>query len=181
MIESERAFVSAVAQIVPVLLLALVVEARIFKFTHADALPSVKQARIELHNSMSRFDYWGWRTLVGLRRWGIGISLSVALVTMLTFVEVVALWLLARDLAPNEQLANGMIAVVATGAFAAGVLPVYGQLVHRNVQLNNLEIEVQTAVDARLKEQHAARARAEQTASKRRGWRRFFSRRRTMH
>jgi len=180
MIESERAFVSAVAQIVPVLLLALVVEARVFKFTHADALPSIKQARIDLHNSMSRFEYWGWRVLVGLRRWGIGISLSIALVSMLTFVEVAALWLLARDVAPNEQLANGMIAMVAVGAFAAGVLPVYSQLIHRNVQISNLEIEVQSAIDARLKEQDAARAQAEQAASTRRGWRRFFSRRRTM-
>lgn len=178
MIESDRAFISAVAQIVPVLLLALVVEARVFRFTRADALPSIKQARIDLHNSMSRFEYWGWRTFVGLRRWGIGISLSIALVTMLTFVEVVALWLLARDVAPNEQLANGMIVVIAVGAFAAGVLPVYGQLVHRNVQLSNLDLEVQTAVEAKLKEQADAQTRAELAASQRRGWRRVFSWRR---
>ncbi len=170
---------ATIAQIVPVLLLALAVEARLFKFTYADALPSVKQARTDLRKSMTAFEYWGWRTLVGFRRWGLGLSLSLALVGTLAAGEVAALWLLAKDVAPSAQTANGLIIAVGIGCLAAGVLPVYNQLVHRNVQLSNLEIEVQVAVDAKLKEQEAAQAQAEQAASTRHGWRRIFSRRRT--
>lgn len=56
MSEAERVFIATVAQIIPVLLLALVVETRFLRFTHADALPSFKHARKELREGMLGFD-----------------------------------------------------------------------------------------------------------------------------
>ncbi|WP_159499403.1 hypothetical protein [Microbacterium sp. 18062] len=180
MSEVERVFIATVAQVVPVLLLALVVETRFFRFTHADAIPSVKDARQALHEDMSGFDYWGWRTLTSFRRWGLGISLTSGLVVVLAAVEVFALYLLAHDLPVTGGVSNLLIGGITIGVLAVGVLPVLGVIVRRNVELNQLELEVQRAVEAKRKrdaEEERARAAMQAARSRRRRWICWFPRR----
>lgn len=179
MSEAERAFIATVAQIVPVLLLALVVETRFFRFTHADALPSFKHTRQELREGMSGFDYWGWRTLTSFRRWGVGVSLSLGLVVILAAVEVFALYLLAHDLPPTGGVNSLLIGGITIGVLAVGVLPVLGVIVRRNVELSQLELEVQQAVEAKRErdaEEERARAAVHAARSRRPWWIRWFTR-----
>lgn len=179
MSEAERAFIATAAQIVPVLLLALVVETRIFRFTHADALPSFKHVRQELRAEMSGFEYWGWLTLTSLRRWGVGAALNLGLVLILALVEVVALNLLAYDLPPTGGVSSLLIGGITAGVLAVGVLPMLGVIVRRNVELTQLELEVQRAVAAereRGAEEERARAAMHAAQSKRPRWIRWFNR-----
>lgn len=179
MSEAERTFVATVAQIVPVLLLALVIETRLFRFTHADALPSVKLARRALRDDMSRFDYWGWRTLTAFRRWGVGISSSLSLAGLLAVVEVSTLYLLAYDQPATSGVSNLLIIGVSIGVLAVGVLPVLGVIVRRNVELSTLELEVQRAVEEKQeRDAQVERARiASHAAFASRPWARWFRRR----
>lgn len=179
MSEAERAFVTTVAQIVPVLLVALVVENRFFRFTHADAIPSIKHARQSLRGGMSRFDYWGWRTLTAFRRWGLGISLSLSLAGLLAVVEVLTLYLLAHDRPATGGVINFLIIGVTIGVLAVGVLPVLGVIVRRNVELSTLEVELQQTVEAkRERDAEDERARAALLVARAKPrWGRWFSRR----
>ncbi|WP_454301821.1 hypothetical protein [Salana multivorans] len=180
MSEAERVFIATVAQIVPVLLLALVVEARVFRFTHADAVPSFKHARHELRERMSRFDYWGWRVLTSFKRWGIGILLSLGLGMILAAVEVLALYLLAHDLPAPGGMDNLLIGGTTIGVLGVGVVPVLGVIVRRNVELSQLELEVQQALEAKRErdaEEERARAAVHAARARRRPWTRWFTRR----
>ncbi|MBP2378940.1 hypothetical protein JOF42_002435 [Microbacterium phyllosphaerae] len=169
--ESDRTFVATVAQIVPVLLLALVVEARVFKYTHADALPSLRKAREDLRQSMPWAVYWGWRLHTALRRWGVGIVITSALAGSLVVVEVAALLLLARDRAPSNTLTLFFVIVIGAGAISAGLIPIWNQIIERNAALIALEQEVEQAmIETRAREAAEARRLAEAAVKERQPW-----------
>ncbi|KZE89101.1 hypothetical protein [Microbacterium sp. TNHR37B] len=171
MSESDRAFIATVAQVIPVLLLTLVVEARLFKFTRADALPGVPQARKELRAAMSKFDYWGWRTFVGIRRQGVLLTVAIVLATGLVVGMVACLNLLSQDVAPPMAGKTWLILIVSAAVTFLALGPLFGQIVSRNVHLSELEMEVTQALTAE-REREAAVANADVKAQQIwRGWR----------
>ncbi|MDR7111425.1 sensor histidine kinase YesM [Microbacterium trichothecenolyticum] len=148
---------ATVAQIAPVLLLALVVESRFFRFTYADAVPSSRVARRAIRKEMPFVDYWSWRAFTAGRRWGLGVIASSALVMLLAISVMLALILLGRDESPSTATTTFFIISLTAGALAAGVLPMHGQIVQRNMQLGQLEDELAAAIQEKERRELAQR------------------------
>lgn len=136
-------------QIIPVLLLAVVIEARLFKFSHADAIPGVKAARAELRKTMNPVIYWMWRAWTAYRRNGVSTTINMALAGGLASAEIIGLVLLAYD----REFASGgktwFVVVVGIGVVMVAVKPVYDQLIRQNVQLVEMERDLVQAMAAK--------------------------------
>lgn len=146
MSEAERTFLTTVTQIIPVLLLALVLEARLFRFGFEDALPAVKDARKELRSELHPAIYGLWRFRMAYRRWGISTILHAGLAGLLAFAEIAGLVSLARD-APLSDRAQGLyIAALGAGIVFVAVKPLLNKIIEQNVQLVQLEAEVNARV-----------------------------------
>ncbi|GAA1679457.1 hypothetical protein [Microbacterium lacus] len=117
--EDQRAFWSAVVQIIPVLLLALVVEARILAFSREDAAKfwANEAARmVKLVQTKKLRGIWRsaiaalWSNLLFVRRHLTGPVVMIACVALMATAEFVGLLALAR----GSDLGNLWTAVAAT-------------------------------------------------------------------
>lgn len=147
MTEADRDFLSVVVQIVPVLLLTAVIEARLFRFEMSDAVPGVKAARTEARERMHPVVYLGWRARAAYRRSGISTLTILLLVAVLATMELAGLWLLASDqhLPLNRKYA--FVFGILVAVLFLGVKPVFQKIVDQNVQLVELEERVRLAVE----------------------------------
>jgi hypothetical protein len=142
MSEADRAFLATVVQIIPVLLLALVIEARLFTFKHADAIAGVKEAREGIRQTMHPVIYWLWRFRTGYRRNGVSTLINVVLAGGLAVSEFIGLAYLAYPSPLGPGARSALVLAVSAGLIAVALKPVFEQIVRQNVQLVELEREV---------------------------------------
>jgi hypothetical protein len=144
--EADSNFASTSLQIIPVLLLALVIEGRAFRFEYSDAIPAVKEARAELRKSMHPIVYWLWRARVAYRRAGISLVVNIGIAALLVTAELTGLLLFAYDQPLDGRVRAGLIAAIAAGLLLVAIKPLFDQLIRQNVELAKLEDDVRKAI-----------------------------------
>jgi hypothetical protein len=152
MSDDDRAFLTTAIQIIPVLLLAMVIEARLFQFTTADAIPGVKEARKELRASMPAAIYWAWRARAAYRRHGVSTLINFVIVGALAVVEFLGLVTLAYNGEIDDGFRAGMILALAVGIVSVSLKPAFEQIVRQNVQLVELERDVAAGIQSAASE-----------------------------
>lgn len=125
-------FVGAVCQIVPVILLAMVVEARLIRLPGLSRLdlPEVKKNLIELDG---RFAWYAGQTARTILHPIWTLLGSVILVIALLGVEAWCLWALYNETAPTKQGAAIIVAILLVGLFLVALYPLIARLAQFNV------------------------------------------------
>jgi hypothetical protein len=163
--ESDSVFLATVVQIIPVLLLALVLEARTYRVTRVDAIAGVREARIEVRQSMHPLVYAMWRGYTAYRRSGFSTVVIATIAIGLALLEVVGLYVVASDMSIDRTLRSTFVVAVGIAVFFVAVKPVFAHMASQTNELVNLEEQI-----TRERAERAAQEAEAASRSQRRRW-----------